>query len=65
MTLRPVHSRYSLPEWQALNLTFFAPCLKKKHFICRLLCLVVSFMRLNFCALFLSEQKPGQYYFLN
>ena len=25
MTFRLVHTRYSLPEWQAVNLTFFAP----------------------------------------
>ena len=32
MTLRLVHARYSLPEWQAVNLTFFAPCWKKQTF---------------------------------
>ena len=27
MTFRLVHASYSLPEWQAVKLTFFAPCL--------------------------------------
>ena len=26
MTFRLVHARYSLPEWQAVKLIFFAPC---------------------------------------
>ena len=26
MTFRLVHASYSLPEWQAVKLTFFAPC---------------------------------------
>ena len=26
MTFRQVHARYSLPEWQAAKLTFFAHC---------------------------------------
>ena len=32
MTLRLLHARYSLPEWQAVNLTFLAPCWKKQTF---------------------------------
>ena len=32
MTLRLVHARYSLPQWQAINLTFFAPCWLKRTF---------------------------------
>ena len=28
MTCSLVHTSYSLPEWQAVKLTFFAPCLK-------------------------------------
>ena len=27
MTFGLVHANYSLPEWQAVKLTFFAPCL--------------------------------------
>ena len=27
MTCGLVHANYSLPEWQAIKLTFFAPCL--------------------------------------
>ena len=30
MTFGLVHASYSLPEWQAVKLTFFAPCLNKK-----------------------------------
>ena len=26
MTFELVHANYSLPEWQAVKLTFFAPC---------------------------------------
>ena len=29
MTCGLVHARYSLPEWQAVKQTFFAPCLLK------------------------------------
>ena len=29
MTYRLVHASYGLPEWQAVKLTFFAPCLLK------------------------------------
>ena len=28
MTFGLVHARYSLPEWQAEKLTFFAPCVE-------------------------------------
>ena len=31
MTFRLVHSSYSLPEWQAVKLTFFAPCMNSKY----------------------------------
>ena len=29
MTFGLVHASYSLPEWQAVKLTFFAPCLNQ------------------------------------
>ena len=29
-TLRLVHTSNNLPEWQAIKLTFFAPCLIKE-----------------------------------
>ena len=28
MTCGVVHASYSLPEWQAVKLTFFAPCMR-------------------------------------
>ena len=28
MTFGLVHASYSLPEWQTVELTFFAPCVK-------------------------------------
>ena len=31
MTCGLVHAIYSLPEWQAVKLTFFAPCNNTKH----------------------------------
>ena len=31
MTFGLVHASYTLPEWQAVKLTFFAPCLVEKH----------------------------------
>ena len=30
MTFGLVHASYSLPEWQAVKLTFFAPCIRLK-----------------------------------
>ena len=33
MTLALVHASYSLPEWQAVKLTFFAPCLRFTVFL--------------------------------
>ena len=30
MTFRLVHASYSLPEWQAVKLTLFAPCTQNK-----------------------------------
>ena len=30
MTCGLVHASYSLPEWQAVKLTFFAPCKSSK-----------------------------------
>ena len=31
MTWGLVHASYSLPEWQAVELTFFAPCLEERQ----------------------------------
>ena len=32
MTCGLVHTSYSLPEWQAVKLTFFAPCSASLHY---------------------------------
>ena len=32
MTYGLVHASYSLPKWQAVKLTFFAPCLLKSFY---------------------------------
>ena len=36
MTFRLVHAWYSLPEWQAVKLTFFAPWFRKVFLIIQL-----------------------------
>ena len=33
MTCGLLHASYSLPEWQAVKLTFFAPCATDLHYI--------------------------------
>ena len=33
MTCGLLHASYSLPEWQAVKLTFFAPCTTDLHYI--------------------------------
>ena len=42
MTCGLVHASYSLPEWQAVKLTFFAPC----KYICLLFCIYWPMLRL-------------------
>ena len=32
MTCGLVHTSYSLPEWQAVKMTFFAPCSASLHY---------------------------------
>ena len=32
MTCGLVHASYSLPEWQAVKLTYFAPCCSNKYY---------------------------------
>ena len=34
MTCGLVHTSYSLPKWQAVKLTFFAPCNCKMNILC-------------------------------
>ena len=41
MTCGLVHASYSLPEWQAVKLTFFAPCLLFEKF-CLMTCYYFS-----------------------
>ena len=33
MTCGLVHASYSLPEWQAIKLNFFAPCQRIRFFV--------------------------------
>ena len=53
MTCGLVHASYSLPEWQAVKLTFFAPCLLFEKF-CLMTCYYFS-LQWVFLWLFLGE----------
>ena len=54
MTFGLVHGNYSLPEWQAVKLTFFAPWVFIQTFT-GLTCLIANFKFVNFLAILLCS----------